>query len=173
MSRHGQTDVAPACSFMSDARAHLLASKSLDSTNVIRLASKPKFSWVKVTSWTVVSPGSTTSKHASDMAPNKSLGSIDQGTTSTGFLICKKAEEPVTLYQIEFSKYIFSRIDYHVQYSQCLFFPILRWHEHDTIKIIGASRTMHQRSGQGFREAAPFKFIRLVICHDSTGADSE
>jgi len=48
------------------------------------------------------------------------VGSIDQGTTSTRFLIFSHAGEPVASHQIEFQQ----------------FYPQPGWHEHDPIEII-------------------------------------
>ncbi|KAL2430080.1 Glycerol kinase [Exophiala dermatitidis] len=50
------------------------------------------------------------------------VGSIDQGTTSTRFLIFNQSGEPVASHQIEFKQY----------------YPQSGWHEHDPLEIISS-----------------------------------
>ncbi|EXJ94011.1 glycerol kinase [Capronia coronata CBS 617.96] len=50
------------------------------------------------------------------------VGSIDQGTTSTRFLIFNRSGEPVASHQIEFKQY----------------YPQSGWHEHDPLEIISS-----------------------------------
>ncbi|KAK6607694.1 glycerol kinase [Botrytis cinerea] len=54
------------------------------------------------------------------------IGSIDQGTTSTRFLIFNKDGEPVASHQVEFSQI----------YPESGLLTMKRWHEHDPLEII-------------------------------------
>ncbi|KAI2691998.1 hypothetical protein CBS147333_5037 [Penicillium roqueforti] len=66
------------------------------------------------------------------------VGSIDQGTTSTRFLIFNREGEPVTSHQVEFSQ----------------IYPNPGWHEHDPFEIITSVETcmeeaVHKFEAQG------------------------
>jgi glycerol kinase len=58
-----------------------------------------------MSNWTLISPGLTSSTGSSDMASQEVfVGSIDQGTTSTRFLIFNREGEPIASHQIEFKQ---------------------------------------------------------------------
>ncbi|KAJ5518650.1 Carbohydrate kinase FGGY N-terminal [Penicillium expansum] len=59
------------------------------------------------------------------MCPDKFVGSIDQGTTSTRFLIFNREGEPVASHQVEFTQ----------------IYPNPGWHEHDPLEIITSVET--------------------------------
>ncbi|KGO43785.1 Carbohydrate kinase, FGGY, N-terminal [Penicillium expansum] len=58
-------------------------------------------------------------------ASDKFVGSIDQGTTSTRFLIFNREGEPVASHQVEFTQ----------------IYPNPGWHEHDALEIITSVKT--------------------------------
>ncbi|GAB7360305.1 hypothetical protein MBLNU230_g8062t1 [Neophaeotheca triangularis] len=64
------------------------------------------------------------------------VGSIDQGTTSTRFLIFDKAGEPVTVHQEEFSQ----------------IYPHPGWHEHDPEEIVKSVETCIEGAVKEFEE---------------------
>jgi glycerol kinase len=65
------------------------------------------------------------------------IGSIDQGTTSTRFLIFNREGEPVTSHQIEFKQYYphpgYDKLSSMTTAARLILY---RWHEHDPIEII-------------------------------------
>ncbi|KAJ5928524.1 glycerol kinase [Penicillium verhagenii] len=62
------------------------------------------------------------------------VGSIDQGTTSTRFLIFNRDGEPVASYQVEFSQ----------------IYPNPGWHEHDPLELISSVETCIEGAVQEF-----------------------
>ncbi|EKV13298.1 Glycerol kinase, putative [Penicillium digitatum] len=66
--------------------------------------------------------------------PETFVGSIDQGTTSTRFLIFNRAGEPVASHQVEFSQ----------------IYPIPGWHEHDPLEIMISVETCIEEAVQNF-----------------------
>ncbi|PQE04869.1 glycerol kinase protein [Rutstroemia sp. NJR-2017a BBW] len=72
------------------------------------------------------------------------IGSIDQGTTSTRFLIFNKDGEPVASHQVEFSQ-IYPQ-------SGIIVLTKLRWHEHDPLEIIESIETCIDGAVKQFEE---------------------
>ncbi|KAJ5037973.1 uncharacterized protein L3040_006849 [Drepanopeziza brunnea f. sp. 'multigermtubi'] len=64
------------------------------------------------------------------------IGSIDQGTTSTRFLIFNREGEPVASHQVEFKQY----------------YPQPGWHEHDPREIITSIETCIEGAVEAFEE---------------------
>ncbi|OQE46344.1 hypothetical protein PENCOP_c001G03334 [Penicillium coprophilum] len=62
------------------------------------------------------------------------VGSIDQGTTSTRFLIFNREGEPVASHQVEFSQ----------------IYPNPGWHEHDPLEIVASVETCIEEAVQKF-----------------------
>ncbi|KAJ5196627.1 hypothetical protein N7449_007106 [Penicillium cf. viridicatum] len=65
---------------------------------------------------------------------NTFVGSIDQGTTSTRFLIFNREGEPVVSHQVEFSQ----------------IYPKPGWHEHDPLEIVTSVETCIEEAVQKF-----------------------
>ncbi|KAJ5383520.1 Glycerol kinase [Penicillium concentricum] len=65
---------------------------------------------------------------------NTFVGSIDQGTTSTRFLIFNREGEPVASHQVEFSQ----------------IYPNPGWHEHDPLEIVASVETCIEEAVQKF-----------------------
>ncbi|KAJ5955513.1 hypothetical protein N7501_009792 [Penicillium viridicatum] len=65
---------------------------------------------------------------------NTFVGSIDQGTTSTRFLIFNREGEPVASHQVEFSQ----------------LYPNPGWHEHDPLEIVTSVETCIEEAVQKF-----------------------
>ncbi|KAG4434445.1 hypothetical protein IFR05_010085 [Cadophora sp. M221] len=64
------------------------------------------------------------------------VGSIDQGTTSTRFLIFNREGEPVASHQVEFKQY----------------YPQPGWHEHDPLEIITSIETCIEGAVKSFED---------------------
>ncbi|KAH8597373.1 putative glycerol kinase [Bisporella sp. PMI_857] len=84
---------------------------------------------------------------ASNLEQESFIGSIDQGTTSTRFLIFNKAGEPVVTHQIEFKQY----------------YPEPGWHEHDPIEIIKSVEICIEEGTKAFeKQGHPISSIKAV-----------
>ncbi|CZR67949.1 probable GUT1-glycerol kinase [Phialocephala subalpina] len=71
------------------------------------------------------------------VAPHEAyIGSIDQGTTSTRFLIFNREGEPVASHQVEFTQY----------------YPHPGWHEHDPLEIITSIETCIEGAVKSFED---------------------
>ncbi|KUJ13576.1 putative glycerol kinase [Mollisia scopiformis] len=71
------------------------------------------------------------------VAPHEAyIGSIDQGTTSTRFLIFNRDGEPVASHQVEFKQY----------------YPHPGWHEHDPLEIITSIETCIEGAVKSFED---------------------
>ncbi|KAJ6128589.1 hypothetical protein N7471_009806 [Penicillium samsonianum] len=69
------------------------------------------------------------------MQPSQTfVGSIDQGTTSTRFLVFNREGEPVASHQVEFSQ----------------IYPNPGWHEHDPLEIVTSAETCIEEAVQKF-----------------------
>lgn len=75
------------------------------------------------------------------------VGSIDQGTTSSRFLIFNKHVDPVASHQIEFKNH----------------YPVSGWHEHDPEELLASVQTCIEEATKRFTELGyPMSLIKSV-----------
>ncbi|KAL0941901.1 glycerol kinase [Colletotrichum truncatum] len=72
------------------------------------------------------------------------MGSIDQGTTSTRFLIFNGLGDPVAMHQIEFEN--------HYPHSGTPLPPFSRWHEHDPLELLSSVEECIEKAMAKFAE---------------------